>query len=54
MFNKLRYAYHLTACEKMIKKGTYIDYSTYEPTKRYKWHKRKLNKIVARIYNKRK
>lgn len=54
MFNKLRYAYHLTACERMIEKYTYIDHSTYELTKRYKWHKRKLNKLMTRINNKRK
>lgn len=52
MFNKLRYAYHLTVCEKMIKKYTYIDHSTYKLTKRYLYHKRKLNKLMTQIHNK--
>lgn len=34
MFNKIRYAYHLTACEKMIKKYTYIYHTTYKLTKK--------------------
>lgn len=54
MFNKLRYAYHLTACEKMIKKFTYIDHCTYELSERYKWHKRRLNKLMTQVNNKQK
>lgn len=50
MFNTLRYAYHLIACEKIIKS----DYSAYELNKRYKWYKRKLNKLMTQINNKQK
>lgn len=54
MFNKIRYAYHLTACERMIEKYKYIDHSTYELTKRFKWHKRKLNELMTKVNNKQK
>ena len=54
MFNNLRYTYHFTACEKMIKKYTYIDNHTYELNERFKWHKRKLNKLMTQINNKQK
>ena len=54
MFNKIRYAYHMTACENMIKEYKYIDNSTYKLTKRYKWHKRKLNELMTQINNKKK
>lgn len=54
MFNNLRYAYHLTACKKMIKRYTYIDNYTYELNERFKWHKRKLNKLMTQINNKQK
>lgn len=37
MLDTTRYAYHLTTCEKMIKKNKY-----YELNKRHKWHRRKL------------
>lgn len=48
MFDKIRYAYHLTACEKMIKKYKNIDHYTYELNKMFAWHKRKLNKLMTR------
>ena len=54
MFNKIKYAYHLTACEKMIKKYKYIDHSTYELNKRFKWHKRKLHELMTKVNNKQK
>ena len=51
MFDKIRYSYHLTACEKMIDKYKYIDHYTYELDKRFIYHKRKLNKLMTRINN---
>lgn len=54
MFNKIRYAYHLTACERMIEKFTYISHSTYKLNPMYKWHKRQLNKLMTQINNKQK
>lgn len=52
MFNKIRYAYHLTACEKMIKNYKYIDHNTYELDKRFIWHKRRLNKLMLNLNKK--
>lgn len=54
MFNKIRYAYHLTACEGMIEKFTYISHSTYKLNPMYKWHKRQLNKLMTQVNNKQK
>lgn len=42
MLNKIRYAYHLTACEKIIKKNKY-----YELDRKFIRHKRKLNKLIT-------
>lgn len=53
MFNKIRYAYHMTACEKMIKKYKY-DRFAYESDERFKRHKRKLNELMTRTNNKQK
>lgn len=47
MFDKIRYSYHLTACEKIIDKYKYIDHYTYELDKRFVYHKRKLNKLIT-------
>lgn len=52
VFNKLIYAYHLNACEKMIEKYKYIDHSTYELTKKFKWHRKKLNELMTKVNNK--
>lgn len=52
MFDKLRYAYHLTACERMIKKYKYINHDTYELDKRFIWHKRMLNKLMLKLKQK--
>ena len=54
MFNKLRYSYHLTACERMIKKYNYIDNSTYELDKRFKWHRKRLNDLMIAINRRKK
>lgn len=45
MLNKIRYAYHLTACEKIMKKYKY----TYELNKRFIWHRRRLNKLMLNL-----
>ena len=52
MLNKIRYAYHLSVCEHMIKNYTYIDHTTYKLTKRYKWHMNKLHKLMVTINRK--
>ncbi len=54
MFNKLIYAYHLNACKKMIEKYKYVDHSTYELTKKFKWHRKKLNELMTKINDKQK
>ena len=54
MFNKLRYSYHLTACEGMIKKYRYVDPSTYELDKRFRWHRKRLNDLVLTINRRKK
>ena len=54
MFNKLRYSYHLNACERMIKKYRYIDHSTYELDKRFRWHRKRLNDLVLTINRRKK
>ncbi len=53
MLTKIRYAYHLTACERMIKR-LYIDHSTYEQTPKYKWHMRQLHKLMTQVNSKKK
>lgn len=52
MFNKLRYAYHLTVCERMIIKFKNIDHTTYELTKRFKWHRDRLQDLMIAINKK--
>lgn len=52
MFDKIRYAYHLTACKRMIKKYKYINHDTYELNKRFIWHKRRLNKLMLKLKQK--
>ena len=54
MFNKLRYSYHLSACERMIEKYRYIDPSTYELDKRFRWHRKRLNDLVLTINRRKK
>ena len=54
MLTKIRYAYHLSACKRMIKNSTYIDHSTYELTPKYKWHMRQLHKLMTQVNIKRK
>ena len=54
MFNKLRYSYHLSACERMIKKYRYIDPSTYELDKRFRWHRKRLNDLMLTINRRKK
>lgn len=49
MFDKIRYAYHLTCCERMIKNYTYIE-RDYELNKKFKWHKRKLNELMVKVH----
>lgn len=49
MFDKIRYAYHLTSCERMIKNYSYIE-SDYELNKKFKWHRRKLNELMVKIH----
>lgn len=46
MFRKIRYAYHLTVCEKMIKNNEAFDYTTCDWSKKYKRHRDKLTKIL--------
>ena len=48
MFDKIRYAYHLSNCERMIKNYKYIN-DDYELDNRFKWHKRKLNELMVKI-----
>lgn len=47
MFKKLRYAYHLSVCERMIRKGKYINHTTYQLTEKFKRHRNKLNKLMT-------
>ena len=54
MFDKLRYSYHLTACERMIKKYNYIDHSTYELNRRFKWHRKRLNDLMITVNRRKK
>lgn len=54
MFDKLRYSYHLTACERMIKKYNYIDHSTYELNRRFKWHRKRLNDLMVTVNRRKK
>lgn len=49
MFDKIRYAYHLTCCERMIKNYSYIE-RDYELNKKFKWHKRKLNELMVKVH----
>ena len=48
MFDKIRYAYHLSNCERMIKNCKYIN-DDYELDNHFKWHKRKLNELMVKI-----
>ena len=49
MFDKLRFSYHLSVCERLIRNNKFIDHDTYEVTKRFKKHRTKLTDILNAI-----
>ena len=52
MFDKLRFSYHLSICERLIRNNKFIDHDTYEVTKRFKKHRTKLIDILNAINKK--
>ena len=49
MLDKLRFSYHLSVYERLIRNNKFIDHDTYEVTKRFKKHRTKLIDILNAI-----
>lgn len=49
MFDKLRFSYHLSVCERLIRNNKFIDHDTYEVTTRFKKHRTKLTDMLNAI-----